>query len=72
MLPGVILRNHNFWQRLLRLKAFLKGTEMVKTVKKVQVAMVRKRQNQKDIPTPKTEVGKTKLTISYLYLENIL
>ena len=27
--------------------------------------------NQKKIPTPKTEVGKTKLTIRYLYHENI-
>ena len=27
--------------------------------------------NQKEIPTLKTETGKTKLTIRYLYLENI-
>ena len=27
--------------------------------------------NQKEIPTPKTEVGKTKVTIRYLYIENI-
>ena len=33
--------------------------------------MIRKRRNQKEIPTPKTEVGKTKLTIRYLYLDNI-
>ena len=26
--------------------------------------MIRKRRNQKEIPTPKTEVGKTKLTIT--------
>ena len=31
--------------------------------------MIRKRRNQKEIPTPKTEVGKTKLTIRYLYLK---
>ena len=28
--------------------------------------------NQEKIPTPKTEVGKTKLTIGYLYHENIV
>ena len=28
--------------------------------------MIRKRRNQKEIPNPKTEVGKTKLTIRYL------
>ena len=37
--------------------------------------MIRKRykerRNQKEIPTPKAEVGKNKLTIRYLYLENI-
>ena len=36
--------------------------------------MVRKSRNQKEIPTPKTEVGKTELAtlmIRYLYLENI-
>ena len=38
---------------------------------KVQEGMIRKRRNQKEIPTPKTEVGKTKLTIRYLNLENI-
>ena len=30
--------------------------------------MIRKRSSQKKIPTPKTEVDKTKLTIRYLYL----
>ena len=30
--------------------------------------MIRKRRNQKEIPTPKTEAGKTKLTIRYTYL----
>ena len=34
-------------------------------VEKVQVAMIRKMCNQKEIPTLKTEVGKTKLTIRY-------
>ena len=33
--------------------------------------MIRKMRNQKEIPTPKTDVGKTKLTIRYLHLENI-
>ena len=31
----------------------------------VQEAKIRKRRNQKEIPTPKTEVGKTELTIMY-------
>ena len=35
------------------------------------VAMIRKRRNQKEILTPKTEVGKTKLSIGYLYLKII-
>ena len=30
---------------------------------------MRKIRNQKEIPTPKTEVGKTKLKFRYLYLE---
>ena len=34
------------------------------------MVMVRHRCNQEEIPTPKTEVGKTQLTIRYLYLEN--
>ena len=38
---------------------------------KVQVGKDQKRRNQKKIPTPKTEVGKNKLTIRYLYHENI-
>ena len=42
-----------------------------KTFKKVQVGKDQERHNQKKIPTPKTEVGKTKLTIRYLYHENI-
>ena len=29
-----------------------------------------KRRNLKETPTPKTEVGKTKLTIRYLYLKS--
>ena len=33
--------------------------------------MVKKRRNQKEIPTQKTELGKTQLTIRYLHLENI-
>ena len=38
--------------------------------KKVQVGKIRKRRNQKKIPTPKIEVGKKpKLTIRYLYHE---
>ena len=34
--------------------------------------MIRKRRNQKEISTPKTEVGKILMIIRYLYLENIL
>ena len=37
--------------------------------KKVQVGKDQERRNQKKIPIPKTEVGKTKLTIRYLYHE---
>ena len=33
--------------------------------------LIMKKRNQKEISTPNTEVGKTKLTIRYLYLENI-
>ena len=33
--------------------------------------MVRKRRNQKEIHTPKTEVGKTKLTIRHQYLQGL-
>ena len=36
-------------------------------IRRYKYAMIRKRRNQKEI-----EVGKTKLTIRYLYLENIL
>ena len=39
-------------------------------IKRYKEETIRKRCNQKEIPTPKTEVGKTKLTIRYLYLEN--
>ena len=40
--------------------------------KKVQVGKDQeKAQSEKKIPTPKTEVGKTKLTARYLYYENI-
>ena len=42
-----------------------------RVVVKKGTSMIRKRRNQKEIPTPKTEVEKNKLTISYLYLENI-
>ena len=38
---------------------------------KVQVDNDQEKANQEEIPTPKTELGKTKLTIRYLYLENI-
>ena len=39
----------------------------------VQVGIIRKkRHNQEEIPTPKTEMGKTLLTIRYLYLENMM
>ena len=39
--------------------------------KRYNQATIRKERNQKEIPTPKTEVGKNKLTIRYLYIENI-
>ena len=35
------------------------------------LATIMKMRNQKEIPTPKTEAGKTKLTIRHLYHENI-
>ena len=37
--------------------------------KKIQVGNGQEKVNQKEIPTLKPEVGKTKLTIRYLYLE---
>ena len=40
--------------------------------KRYKQAKIRKRRNQKKIPTPKTEVGKIKLPIRYLYHEHIL
>ena len=40
--------------------------------KKVQVGNDQEKRNQKEILTPKTEVGKTKLTIRYVYQENTL
>ena len=39
--------------------------------KNVQVGNAREKTQSERIPTPKTEVGKTKLTIRYLHLENI-
>ena len=39
--------------------------------KKVQVGKDQEKRNQKKTPTPKTEAGKNKLTIRYLYHENI-
>ena len=48
-----------------------KGDWMESIRKRYKYAMFRKWCNQKEIPTPKTKVGKTKLTIKYLYLENI-
>ena len=44
-------------------------TRIIFLVKRYKKAMLRKRRNQKEIPTPKTEVGKTKLIVRYLYLE---
>ena len=38
---------------------------------KVKVGNDQERLNQKEIPTPKLRWGKTKLTIMYLYQENI-
>ena len=40
-------------------------------MKRYKKAMTRKRRNQKEAPTSKTEVGKTKVTNRHLYLENI-
>ena len=37
---------------------FVKPEGLLGDIKKVQVAKIRKRRNQKEIPTPKTEVGK--------------
>ena len=39
--------------------------------KKAQVGNNQERRNQKEISTPKTELGKINLSIRYLYLENI-
>ena len=39
--------------------------------KKVQVGNDQEKAQSESISTPKPEVGKTKLTIRYLYLENI-
>ena len=39
--------------------------------RKVQVCNGQEMVQSEKIPTPKTEMGKTKLTISYFYLENI-
>ena len=50
-------------------KVLVNTQEAMKSYKE---AMIRKRGNQKEIPTPKTKVGKTKLTIRYLYSENIV
>ena len=41
------------------------------SVKRYKYATIMKMSNQKKIPTPKTDVGKTKLSIRYLYHENI-
>ena len=38
---------------------------------KVQVCSHQEKAQSKEIPTPKTKMGKTKYTIRYLYLENI-
>ena len=40
---------------------------MVTWYKKVQVVKIRKRRNQKKIPTPKTEVGKNQTNNQVLY-----
>ena len=40
-------------------------------LKRYKQAKIRKMHNQKKISTPKTEMGKTKLTTRYLYHENI-
>ena len=39
--------------------------------RKVQVSNDQEKAQSKQIPTPKTEVGKTKPTFKYLYHENI-
>ena len=61
----------NTAERTLKDNALLH--EFVTSGKRVQVGNDQKRRNQNEIPTPKTEVGKTKLTTRYmyLYLENV-
>ena len=51
--------------------SFMADTIPLQIQKKVKVGSDQERRNKTEIPTPKTEVGKTRLTISYLYLENI-
>ena len=46
-------------------------TSISKYIERCKVPMIKKRRNQKKVPTPKTEVGKTQLTIRYLFHENI-
>ena len=43
-----------------------------RSIARYDKAKLMKWRNQKPIPTLKTEVGKTKLTIRHLYLENLL
>ena len=43
----------------------------LRKIKRYKWAKIRKRRNQKKVPTPKTEMGKNKLTIRHLYHENI-
>ena len=65
--------NIEYLRMALRLDLLLSVDTMVseKVKKRYKSAMIRKRHNKKGIPTPKTEVGKTELTIGYLHLQNI-
>ena len=44
---------------------------MFTILKRYDKAMIRKRRNQKEIHTTKTEVGKSKLTFRFLYQGNL-
>ena len=44
---------------------------LVFVLKRNKKTMIRKIRNQKEIHTPNTDVGETKLTIRYEYIENI-
>ena len=61
------------WVRVVRLPTISSPCEPDGSgeLKRYKLATIRKKRNQKKIPTPKTEAGKNKLTIRYLYHEYI-